>query len=444
MKVLFGFKHEPTERAIRNYLESYGQEIDGKTRYTKKTIEDVIRKEPDLDIVYVKEFLEGGEKYSAQEISALCDISTARFIVIVNPSERGTDTMRTLYCAGVLDACYADRRHGAKAQLLASLAMKGRKRLEAREYYRIDDALPDYGALSYQEYQDSYAFFKGSSGDGGRMIDHFIDLSKMLSPKQYGKFIDTLSENDLAGLLPYVEFYDILETLRQNGVIVPHYKKPKDAQKALDEKTVKKAKTAKTEVKLKKETPVQIKAVHTDIRDIEEVEAHYGGAQQGAPASAESLNRKGSHPSMPAQRQVGRETPKGPQRAGNSLHGKPPVGQPSKQRPMHREQPASNPIVRENSNGRKQAPQSRGSQPAMSSAGRGNRPAARRPADDDRRMAPETSFKAQNGQRQPVQQGNPAPRRQNERTVSVRQNDKSQENGRLSSSDVDKLLSQYK
>lgn len=193
MKVLFGFKHEPTERAIRNYLESYGQEIDGKTRYTKKTIEDVIRKEPDLDIVYVKEFLEGGEKYSAQEISALCDVSTARFIVIVNPSERGTDTMRTLYCAGVLDACYADRRHGAKPQLLASLAMKGRKRLEAREYYRIDDALPDYGALSYEEYQDSYAFFKGSSGDGGRMIDHFIDLSKMLSPKQYGKFMEQAS-----------------------------------------------------------------------------------------------------------------------------------------------------------------------------------------------------------------------------------------------------------
>lgn len=314
MKVLFGFKHEPTERAIRNYLESYGIEVDGKIRYTKKTIEDVIRKESDLDVVIVKEYLEGGEKYSAQEISALCDVSTARFIVIVNPSERGTDTMRTLYCAGVLDACYADRRHGAKPQLLASLAMKGRKRLEAREYYHIDDALPDYGALSFQEYEDSYAFLKGASGDGGRMIDHFIDLSKMLSPRQFAKFIDTLSENDLAGLLPYVEFYEILDALQRSGIIVPHFKRPKDAQKALDEKTVKKAKAGKKESKFKKESAVHINAVHTDVRDIKEVEAHYGDKEQKAAANSRPVKRQGA----PGPRPTGQVPQRGPQRGGAS------------------------------------------------------------------------------------------------------------------------------
>ena len=89
LNVLYGFKHRTTENAVTNCLESYGYKVQSKTRYSKATIKDFLSKTEEIDVVFLKEFLEGGERYSALEISELSDNSRANFIAVVRPSIRG-------------------------------------------------------------------------------------------------------------------------------------------------------------------------------------------------------------------------------------------------------------------------------------------------------------------------------------------------------------------
>ena len=226
LNVLFGFEAPTVEQKILNCLKSYGIAVTGAVRYTKPTIKDYLLKNKDVDIVFLKEFLDGGEKYSSNEMAEVADITRARFIVVVNPANRGREAMKTLYCAGILDAFFSDDKKGVPPEDLAKAAVVGRTRLEARTFYAIDSPMPDYGVLNYGDYRDCYSYLVNGIDDDSKEIDRFIDLTRLLSPKQFYQFYKKLPERDISYLMSYWEFYNIMGTLKGRGVPVEKLQYP--------------------------------------------------------------------------------------------------------------------------------------------------------------------------------------------------------------------------
>ena len=250
LNVLFGFEAPTVEQKILNCLKSYGIAVTGAVRYTKPTIKDYLLKNKDVDIVFLKEFLDGGEKYSSNEMAEVADITRARFIVVVNPANRGREAMKTLYCAGILDAFFSDDKKGVPPEDLAKAAVVGRTRLEARTFYAIDSPMPDYGVLNYEDYRDCYSYLVTNLGNGSQEIDRFIDITRFLSVKQMYQFYKKLPEQDVTHLMQYAEFYDIMDTLRGRGLPVEKFKRPRElltatgpelADRVMREKMVRKA-----------------------------------------------------------------------------------------------------------------------------------------------------------------------------------------------------------
>ena len=233
-KVLFGFNFEAAERAIFTNIESYGLKVQGTSRYTKTMIRDYIKKNPDLDAVFLKEYLDGGEKYGALELSELADECDANFVVIMRSANRGREAMKILYCAGITGAVFADGKRGADPRLLAQLAVKGRHRKDARVYYKVDAPMPDYGVLNFEDFRDTYSYLIGDDIPGSTVIDRFIDITRFLSPKQLSSFIKQLPDDDLGDLQSFEEFYEITDGLRQKGYLFTKYKKPKNVMRAVD------------------------------------------------------------------------------------------------------------------------------------------------------------------------------------------------------------------
>lgn len=233
-KVLFGFNFEAAERAIFTNIEAYGLKVQGTSRYTKTMIRDYIKKNPDLDAVFLKEYLDGGEKFGALELSELADECDANFVVIMRSANKGREAMKILYCAGITGAVFADGKRGADPRLLAELAVKGRHNKAAREYYKVDAPMPDYGVLNFEDFRDTYSYLIGSDIPGSTIIDRFIDITRFLSPKQLTSFIKELPEDDLGDLMAFEEFYEITDRLRQQGYLFTKYKKPKKLMRAVD------------------------------------------------------------------------------------------------------------------------------------------------------------------------------------------------------------------
>lgn len=244
LNILYGFKYARGENGITKAIESYGYVVNSAMRYSKASIKGFIENTPKTDIVVLKEYLEGGEEYSPEELAQLADDTNARFIVLLHPKNRGRAAMKTIYMAGILDAVFADKKMGAAPDFIASLVVKGRKRREAREYYRITDMQwPDYGFLTLEQFSDALQFLEGNEDDGREIIERFNDLSMALSKRQFIRFVNRLPEEDMKRLQEYELFYDVMESLRRGGYTDKKYKKPKDVKKTLPEDAIVKART---------------------------------------------------------------------------------------------------------------------------------------------------------------------------------------------------------
>ena len=234
LNILYGFKYVKGENQITRAIESYGYTVNAAMRYSKPSIKGFLDSTPETDVVVLKEYLEGGEEYSPEELSQLADDTRARIIVLLHPKNRGREAMKTVYIAGIVDAVFADKKMGASPDSIARLAIKGRTRREAREYYHINDVQwPDYGFISLEQYGDALHFLEGNEEDGREIIERFNDLSRAFTKRQFVQFINKLPEEDLENLKEYELFYDIMDSLRKGGYTDRKLKKPKDLKKTL-------------------------------------------------------------------------------------------------------------------------------------------------------------------------------------------------------------------
>lgn len=269
LNVLYGFSSEKIQESITREIVLNGFEVKSVKMTTKNLIADYVKNHPEIDVIILKEYLDGGGKYSPIELTKLVDdVRNVNVVIVLSEKYRGKDAMRELYSAGILNAFFSDGKFGANPDKIAALACKGRTRREARVYYKINETIPDYINLSFEEFTDNYRYLIDDR-QGISLIDRFVQISHMLYPGQLGAFIDKLPNTVKSLLLNYSEFYDIANDVYRRGYSREYYKKPKGIKKGITKEQIQEALLKKEEVKKSTKEPMLV-AVDSSTTVIDE------------------------------------------------------------------------------------------------------------------------------------------------------------------------------
>ena len=238
INVLFGFGNECVSDSIIKELQARNYNVNATSRITKASIKEYIEQTPNLDIVLLKEYLDGSTKYSSAELVDLVDNTfNVRVVIIIEYSHRGREYVKDLYYCGILDAVFSDAKFGARPAELAELIVHGRTRKKAREYYKISDPRPNHEVLNYEDFRDYYSYLVNTQ-EGINIADRFVTLSRWMTPPQMAKFIVCLPENVKQIIMRYDEFYEITSRLNHMGFLKERYKKSKKKVKAGIDKSI--------------------------------------------------------------------------------------------------------------------------------------------------------------------------------------------------------------
>lgn len=238
LNVLYAFKSETIERSITKEIMLRGYSVNGVMRTSKDLIKDYLKNHSEIDVVILKEYLDGGEVYSARELTELVDdVKNINVVIVLGTSHRGKAEMRDIYSAGILNAFFSDGKFGANPDKLAALACVGRTHREAREYYRINEVIPDHINLTYEGFLENYKYLIDNNRDVN-IVNRFVKINQMLFPGQMGAFIDALPDNVKSVLMKYKEFYEIANKVYRLGYSRQKYKMPKDVKQGLSKEVI--------------------------------------------------------------------------------------------------------------------------------------------------------------------------------------------------------------
>lgn len=236
LHILFGFKAAGTQQKILTFLKSFGYETQSNARFTKPLILDYVRHNKECDTVVLKEYLDGGGKYEADELAELTEESDINVIVVLDSYHRGREYMKTLLDAGITCAIFPEYRDSVNPEELAKLASRKRTRREARYYYRIQNLRVNMETLNYEQFSEYYQYLIDES-HGINGTDRFMTIMQWLTPARASYFIKNLPEEILMQLRTTSEFYDVLDELRKKGFypIGNMGKRPKKLSKGIPE-----------------------------------------------------------------------------------------------------------------------------------------------------------------------------------------------------------------
>ncbi len=238
INVLYGFSAEKVEQSISKELALRGYTCRGVKKTSRETIKDYLANHKEIGAVVLKEYLDGGGRYSAMELAELADVTKANIIVVLSTNHKGKNEMKEVYSAGILCAYFSDGKLGANPEAIADLICKGRTRPEARKYYKIEETVPDRINLTYAEFMECYKYLINKN-EGLSIADRFITISRWLYPGQMGAFCDMLPDKAKEILLKYREFYDVANKVYRMGYSRQKYKLPKGLKRGIDPDTVK-------------------------------------------------------------------------------------------------------------------------------------------------------------------------------------------------------------
>ncbi|MCR5236037.1 MAG: hypothetical protein K6E34_02400 [Lachnospiraceae bacterium] len=208
IKVLYGFNNDKVMGNIEKALKALGRESLTSIRPNKPMIKEFIDTHPDLDVVVLKEFLDGGEQYGVEEFIELVQHTHVRFIILIGENYRGRKEIAELYAEGILDALFSDGKVGVDTAKIAELMVLGRTRDEAKRYYRIAKGIPERRKVTCEEYRVLYNYLKDKS-KGANLMDRFVTVSRMITPMQMGHFITLLPDGMIRALKKYKEYYEL-------------------------------------------------------------------------------------------------------------------------------------------------------------------------------------------------------------------------------------------
>ena len=242
--VLYGFSSESIAEGISLSLKALGYRIFSVMRPTKQILREYLEEHREVNAVILKEYLDGGDSYSIKEIVDLVDnvSSLCKFIVVMSPSYRGKDSIRELYNAGILEVIFSDGKRGIEPDKIAELAVYGRTRKEAREYYKIDRRLIRKQHLTYSEYKEAVDYLNDES-EGINLMDRFEHVTRWFTADQLASFITSMPAGLLDSVKQYREYYDYHNQLYRKGLLQNHLRCPRDAVRGLDANSYRKEAT---------------------------------------------------------------------------------------------------------------------------------------------------------------------------------------------------------
>ena len=232
VKILLGFK-APSEKENKKTEDELALELKARgitprfyRRTTKKEIAEFLKIHPDCHTLVLTEII-GNSTYTENEFADFTDEEEKNVIPIISSSHRqDTQYLSTLYAAGITSALFQSAKEGPTYQEIAALITKKRSRKEAREAYGISIKGTTIRTLTYEAY--SYYFLQLiNQEDGHSNMNRLLHIAESLNPYQLVDFLDKLPDNVRMPLYDYVEFAQLVETLKQYGLKVKHYKKPR-------------------------------------------------------------------------------------------------------------------------------------------------------------------------------------------------------------------------
>lgn len=219
LNILFGFSDEKFEAAVRALLRSKGYDAQISARFSKDSIKSYIEKNPDTDAVVILEAWTWEnmkpQKYTAEEVTQLTDMSHVNVILVLSINYKGTDYMRTLLAAGITSAFFQEEGGGARPRDIVKLILQKRTRKSAREYYGIGSQI-ELGFLDSADFSVFYNELK--ENDEITMLEKYLAVCSRMTAQQIADFTRRLPDDDKAYLAQFEEFHTVMQLLKKFGI----------------------------------------------------------------------------------------------------------------------------------------------------------------------------------------------------------------------------------
>lgn len=145
--ILCGLTNEGSEEfkaELSKVARENGYEAVCVSRYRKEGIRQYISEHPEFRTLVLQEAMQPSYPYMAEELSELMDHYHLNIVISIRKVHRGSEYMKTLYTAGILNALYEE---DATAQNVLKRILYPRTHGDCRKYYQIKNARDAESAL---------------------------------------------------------------------------------------------------------------------------------------------------------------------------------------------------------------------------------------------------------------------------------------------------------
>lgn len=227
-RILVGFEQPKLIREITKYVQETSSEgIEFVVRCTKASILSEIA-DGKYDIVLLMEEC-GKDMWTMDEFIQIKDSYNISLIPIVSEAYRGSKELVAFCNYGITGAVFIRKKGVYKADEIFRMIYNPRTLKEARVYYGIStlsDSRSGGSVLDEVVFEQVRSAILDAS-TGKPLGERYIEAISDLTPVQVGDLIKRMDENTLNMLKQTVEFYDVLNILKQNKVI-RNYRVPKE------------------------------------------------------------------------------------------------------------------------------------------------------------------------------------------------------------------------
>lgn len=189
LNILYGVGNPDFVRNINKFFEKQGFNVESASKYSKKSIMEYLKANPNCNVVVLIEGLQKNSLYTAEELTMLTDDRDVHVVVVLEASHRGTDYMKKLYAAGITSAIFLD---GAETDIstVSDLVLHKRSRKAARVYYDIDAEPFQTDTVTPEQMNNYIAYLR--EDDGITVQDKYEYIVNELTIEQNRVFLERL------------------------------------------------------------------------------------------------------------------------------------------------------------------------------------------------------------------------------------------------------------
>lgn len=195
--ILCGLSNETgddVKNALIEAAKHYGYDAVCVSRYRKEGIRQFIDEHSEFRLVVLQESMQSNYPYMAEELSELMDEYHLNIVISLKHSHRGTNYMKILYTAGILNAVYEE---DATVDTIIRLLLHPRTRKESREYYQISNTEDAMEALSVvnEERMERYISYIEESWEEKEILGKYRYIAESINMMELMYLIQNLSDH---------------------------------------------------------------------------------------------------------------------------------------------------------------------------------------------------------------------------------------------------------